>query len=124
MNHINRQKGVTAIGWMIILGLIAFFVLLTLRMVPSYMDYYQVASALETLESQHELADKSPYEIRNLLQRKFDSGYVDIIHSRDVKISKNSRGFTASVKYESRKPVFANVEVVMTFTKKVRVYRR
>ena len=124
MNHINRQKGVTAIGWMIILGLIAFFVLLTLRMVPSYMDYYQVASALETLESQPELADKSPYEIRNLLQRKFDAGYVDVIHSRDVKVSKSGRGFVASVKYESRKRVFANVEVVMTFTKQVRVNRR
>lgn len=124
MNHINRQKGVTAIGWMIILGLIAFFVLLTLRMVPSYMDYYQVASALETLESQPELADKSPYEIRNLLQRKFDSGYVNVIHSRDVKISKSGRGFIASVTYESRKRVFANVEVVMTFTKQVRVNRR
>jgi hypothetical protein len=109
---------------MIILGLIAFFVLLTLRMLPSYMDYYQVASALETLESQHEIADKSPYEIRNLLQRKFDAGYINIIHSRDVKISKTGGGFIASVKYESRKPVFGNVEVVMTFTKKVKVIRR
>jgi len=46
---LNKQRGVTAIGWLIILGLIAFFTLLVLRIAPMYLEFYSAESILENL---------------------------------------------------------------------------
>jgi predicted Kef-type K+ transport protein len=63
----NRQRGVTAIGWLIILGLIAFFVLLTLRLAPVYIEAYKVSSQLKSLNREPNITKKSVPQICDLL---------------------------------------------------------
>ena len=117
MHTRTHQRGVTAIGWMIILALIGFFVLLALRMVPVYMDYFKVVSSLESIEE--EKGFNSAGEIRKLLERRFDVNYVAAIALGDVKIKPKGDVYIVSVDYEKREPVFANVYVVMDFEKEV-----
>jgi hypothetical protein len=117
----HRQKGVTAIGWLIILGLIGFFTLLTLKMAPAYMEYYKVVSSLESLEAESGL--QSPEDIRRLLNRRFNISYVDTINERDVIIRTAGPLFRVTAKYESRVHLFGNVYVVMVFNKQVQVRR-
>ena len=121
MRSIRRQAGVTAIGWMIILALIGFFVFLTLKMLPSYLEYFKVASSLESLEKE-KLA--TPKEIRNLIERRFDISYVYTITPKQVKIKNAGRAFKVTAKYDSRVHLFANVDVLMSFHKQVKVPRR
>ncbi len=52
MQSLKRQNGMTAIGWLIVLALIGFFVLLTLRMLPSYLEYYKIVSSLDSMEKE------------------------------------------------------------------------
>jgi hypothetical protein len=117
----HRQKGVTAIGWLIILGLIGFFTLLTLKMVPAYMEYYKVVSALESLEEEPGI--RSPEDIRRLLNRRFNISYVESINERDVIIRTAGPLFRVTAKYESREHLFGNVYVVMAYNKQVQVRR-
>jgi hypothetical protein len=121
MHSMHRQKGVTAIGWLIILGLIGFFTLLTLKMAPAYMEYYKVVSSLESLEAESGL--QSPEDIRRLLNRRFNISYVDTINERDVIIRSAGPLFRVTAKYESRVHLFGNVYVVMVFNKQVQVRR-
>jgi DNA-dependent RNA polymerase auxiliary subunit epsilon len=121
MRSLHRQKGMTAIGWLIVLGLIGFFTLLTLKMTPSYMEYYKIVSALESLEKESGI--QSPADIRRLLNRRFNISYVDTINEKDVKITTAGPVFRVTAKYESREHLFYNVYVVMTFEKQVRVRR-
>lgn len=121
MRSMHRQKGVTAIGWLIILGLIGFFTLLTLKMAPAYLEYYKVVSSLESLESESGL--QSPDDIRRLLNRRFNISYVDTINERDVIIRTAGPMFRVTAKYESRVHLFGNVYVVMAFNKQVQVRR-
>jgi hypothetical protein len=121
MHSMHRQKGVTAIGWLIILGLIGFFTLLTLKMAPAYMEYYKVVSSLESLEAESGL--QSPEDIRRLLNRRFNISYVDTINERDVIIRTAGPLFRVTAKYESRVHLFGNVYVVMAFNKQVQVRR-
>ena len=86
MQMANRQKGMTGIGWLTVLGLIAFFALLTLRMLPSYLEYYKVASALEQLVGETGLAEVTPSSIRRSLERQFDIGYVSVITPREIRV--------------------------------------
>jgi hypothetical protein len=121
MRSLHRQKGVTAIGWLIILGLIGFFTLLTLKMAPAYMEYYKVVSALESLEEEPGI--QSPDDIRRLLNRRFNISYVESINERDVIIRTAGPLFRVTAKYESREHLFGNVYVVMAYNKQVQVRR-
>jgi hypothetical protein len=119
MRSLKRQNGMTAIGWLIVLALIGFFVLLTLRMLPSYLEYYKIVSTLDSLEKEPGL-DK-PAAIRRLIDRRFNISYVDVIQPNDVMIKPVGPNFRVIADYESRKHIFANVDVVMSFYKEVLV---
>ena len=121
MRSMHRQKGVTAIGWLIILGLIGFFTLLTLKMAPAYMEYYKVVSSLESLEEEPGLQNAA--DIRRLLNRRFNISYVESINERDVQIRNAGPFLRVTAKYESRVHLFGNVYVVMAFNKQVQVRR-
>ena len=123
MRSLHRQEGMTAIGWMIVLGLIAFFVMLTLRMAPAYMEYYKIVSTLESLEEETGLSEVTPHVIRNLIERRFDISYVSVIHPKDVKIKSAGAYYTVTAKYDAREHLFANIDVLMSFNKQVRVKR-
>ncbi len=80
MRSLQQQKGVTTIGWLIILALIGFFVLLTLRMAPEYMEYYKVVSTLDTMEK--ESGFSTPQEIRRMAENRFEISYVTVITNK------------------------------------------
>jgi DNA-dependent RNA polymerase auxiliary subunit epsilon len=119
MQSLKRQNGMTAIGWLIVLALIGFFVLLTLRMLPSYLEYYKVVSSLDSLQKETDLS--TPADIRKLLDRRFNISYVESIQPKDVDIKAVGPNFRVIADYESRKHIFANVDVVMSFYKEVLV---
>ena len=121
MHSLHRQKGVTAIGWLIILGLIGFFVLLTLKMMPSYLEFYKISSTLETMTKDSGFGN--PAEIRDIAERRFDISYVHTITPKDLKIKSYGQSWVVTAKYESRVHLFFNVSAVMDFNKQVKVKR-
>ena len=121
MRSIKRQAGVTAIGWMIVLGLIGFFVFLTLKMLPVYLESFKVAASIGSLSDERL---SSPAEIRKLLEKRFDIDYVTTITPRQVKITSQGQVFNVVAKYDSRVHLFANVDVVMAFDKRAEVAKR
>ncbi|MGB5259459.1 MAG: DUF4845 domain-containing protein [Gammaproteobacteria bacterium] len=121
MRSMNHQRGMTAIGWLLVLVMIGFFVLLALRMVPAYLDYFKVVSTLDALEK--ESGFSNPREIRKLLERRFEISYVDVITPADVVIKPVGNNYTVTAAYEKSEHIMGNVYVVMDFEKEVTVKR-
>jgi Domain of unknown function (DUF4845) len=117
----HHQKGMTAIGWLLVLGLIAFFTLITLRLVPLYLEFSKVASVLESLQSEPGVTNMSRTEIVNLVSRRFDINDVRDVDPKLVKVSKDKGILSVSIDYERREHLIGNVDVVTTFDKKVEV---
>ncbi|MFP5505546.1 MAG: DUF4845 domain-containing protein, partial [Gammaproteobacteria bacterium] len=115
MQTLKSQQGMTAIGWLIVLGLIAFFVLLALRLTPGYLEFATVKSSLESLKNEPGITQKTPAEIRNMLGKRFDVNDVKSIGSKDVKIDSQGGRMRVWVDYEVRTKVIGNVDVVTTF---------
>jgi hypothetical protein len=111
----------TAIGWLFVLALIGFFVLVTLKMLPAYLEYFKVVSTLESLEDETGWTEVTPRAIRNLIERRFDISYVSVITPREVKIKSAGTSYRVTAKYEAREHLFFNVDVVMSFYKQVTV---
>ena len=70
-NKRHDQRGMTAIGWLLVLGLIAFFTLITLRLVPLYIEYGKVASVLESLPDENRIGSMTSAEINLACHQAF-----------------------------------------------------
>lgn len=114
--EVGRERGMTFIGWMIVLGLIAFFSLLTLKILPIYLENYKMREILESLKDEPFVTQKNPAEIMKLLRRRFNVNYVDNFKPEQiVKIKKEGGKLTVDMTYEQRVNVVGNLDVIASF---------
>jgi len=121
---IKYQQGMTFIGLLLTLGLIAFFVLLILKIVPIYIDHSKVVNALAALEKTTDIETKSESEIRSSLDKRFSMNYVYDIKAQsrdDVKITKSGNYLKVEIKYEVVKPIAGNLSVLAEFDDAIEV---
>jgi len=121
MNTWHHQRGMTAIGWLLVLGLIAFFTLVTLRLVPMYLEYAKVVSTLESLPSEPGIASLSKGEIVGIIARRFDVNDVKDVDPKKVVVSKERGVLKIGFSYERREHLISNIDVVGKFDKYVEV---
>jgi competence protein ComGC len=121
MKRWHHQKGMTAIGWMLVLGLIAFFTLITLRMLPLYLEFSKVVSTLESLKEQPNITKQTKSEIVKLVRKRFDVNDVDNVDPKLIKVSMDKGVLKVGINYERREHLVGNVDIVAIFDKQVEV---
>lgn len=110
----DRQRGMTFLGWLILLGFLAFLTLIALRLMPGYMEYLTIRSVVQSVYDQS-TPESTPAQIRTDIQRRFTVNDVSIINSRDIGVSKTDGVLTIHLAYEYRTPVLGNVDAVLVF---------
>jgi hypothetical protein len=124
MQSLHRQRGMTPIGWILVFLLIAFFTLITLKLVPIYLDGYKVSSILSSLESEPETGARSPAEIIRTIEKRLDINMVDAVTADDIYVEKVGDKMTIEIDYEVRKNMLGNIDVVVSFHKTAEVPAR
>ena len=119
MSLIDKQRGMTTISLALILGMLAFFVLIALTLAPVYMENFNVVQKLKTLKTDPKVAVMSESEIMDTLFKRFSIDDVDNVKEEDVLISDQGSFIEISVEYEVRKTLVGNVDVVVSFFEKV-----
>ena len=115
MQSIQRQKGLSAIGWLFILTVFGFSLLIGFKLGGHYLDNRFVVSTLKTLADNPDLPRMSSADIRSSLKKTFAINNVRGKPVESVKVSKGSKGILVSVKYEERIHILHNIDVVLTF---------
>ena len=115
IHTIKKQRGLTFISLLLILGLIAFFTLLVLKIGPIYLEHSKVTNALSALENTTDVQTKDKYEILSILEKRFDLNYIDVITKDDVKVTKSGNYLKVEIKYEVVKKIFGNLSVLVEF---------
>jgi hypothetical protein len=111
-----RQNGMTLIGFLMIFIVAGFFVLLTLRIIPVYLDHVKIKSSLQGLKSEYGLAEKPPQDIKKLLTMRWDMNSIEGITAEDnVIIEKKNGLMKIQVAYEVEKPILGNMSALMRF---------
>ncbi|MDT8388024.1 MAG: DUF4845 domain-containing protein [Thiogranum sp.] len=116
-----EQRGMTAIGWLLVLGLIAFFTLITLRLVPLYLEHTKIVSVLESLEKEPRLTKMTKAEIYSIISKRFDVNDVRNVPVKDVIIVSDGRTTKVGIDYERRTSLFSNIDLVASFSKHIEV---
>lgn len=111
----KRQRGISPIGGLLMLMVVCFVALMAIRIVPIYVSYFTVKSALEGLAHDSASRQISPSEIYSTLQKRFDIGYVTVVDARQVKIRQQGKERILSLAYEDRRSLIGNLDIVANF---------
>jgi hypothetical protein len=113
----RRQSGVSIAGWLIILALIGFFSLATLKLFPMYFEFYQVKGILDNIAKETEINHESKEAVWLTLIKRLDisSVYSGNVKREHLKIKREKDGTHISVNYEDRRPFMGNLDVVGRF---------
>ena len=76
MKSIHRQRGMTPIGWVLVLLLIAFFALISLKLIPIYLESFSVSSVIADLKDEPGIGAKSVREIVSIVEKRLDINNV------------------------------------------------
>ena len=115
MNHLY-QKGMSTLGMLTSVILVAGGLLLVIKIAPLYIDDWAIGSALESLSTESNLYNTSKREIRKKLMTKMAADYTRDLSEDEVIIKKAKDVMTIDVIYESRVPVVYNLDVVAKFS--------
>jgi Flp pilus assembly protein TadG len=117
----SRQSGVTLIGFLIIMAIVAFFAFMAMKLFPSYSEYMGVAKAMNQIATEG-TNGKSLDEIRRELMFKMNFQYVDdaTIKPKDITIQRDSGGASQlNVTYDKQIPFMYNIDFLLHFDKSV-----
>lgn len=114
----RRQRGMTLIGWVMTLVIIGFIALFAIRLTPIYLHYQAVSSIMENIA--HDPEAKSSVSVYDTLSRRLDVNELDdLVKAHDFKLSLDSGTPTLEIEYEERTSFIANIDLVVSFHKKV-----
>ena len=112
----QKQRGMTMLGFLMVLCLGIFFAFCAMKIVPMYMEYYAVKEALKGLANDPELKGAPKDQIRKMYMRRLDMSYAEHVKKMDkLKIENTEGGFNLIVDYERRESLFVNLDVVGKF---------
>lgn len=116
----NRQQGVTAIGWLVLLTPFAIVLYAGIRLAPVYLNYMKVVRALDVAASTAKSSSGDSTAIRTAIDRHFEIDMVEYPTTKDIKIRREGGAWVIEAKYDDEAPLFANVSLHVTFDKIVR----
>ena len=115
----NSQRGITLLGWVILLVPVAILVYAAIRLTPIYMNYFHVVKALEETASESKGEAINPAAIHASLERRFDVEYVEIPDAKEIDVHRDGERWVAIAKYEQVAPLFGNLSLLVNFDKEV-----
>ncbi|MEE4308351.1 DUF4845 domain-containing protein [Pseudomonas viridiflava] len=118
------QKGLSWVGWLLTLGLVAFAVSTALKIVPHYLDYMAMTKIIKAVETNKGLDITTVNEFYSYVEKSMQLNSIrDIDLNRALKVTVENNAFNAHLNYEQREPLIQNIDVVIRFDKQLSVGR-
>lgn len=114
MLHKQRQKGMTFLGYAIVLGIIGFFAIMAMKLAPIYLEYQSVVRIMNNV-AQQSAATTPPRAIRDSIQKQLDVNDIDRVKASQVEVRRDKGTTTISIEYEARTKFAGSLWFLMLF---------
>lgn len=108
------QAGITFLGLLLVLIIVAGFGIALVKIVPLYLGNFKVKSVLDSLKEERDVATMTPAEIERRINSRLDINDV-ALKKDDIKVTRAAGKTVITINYEKRVPLFANLDVVARF---------
>jgi uncharacterized protein DUF4845 len=115
----RHQRGITTLGWLILLIPVAIVFYAGVRLTPVYLNYMKVSHTLDQVVGEVPNETATADGIRNTLGKHFDIDSLDYPDVKDLKITRVNSVWQIEANYDDQAPLFANIFILVTFDKVV-----
>ena len=122
MTFARSQQGLSILGWLMVLAVVAFFASTAFKVMPHYLDYMSLEKIITSVETDKASDVRTVGEFYNHVSKGMQVNNIRDRNMRDalqVKVENNE--FLVHLKYEKREPLIENLDLVVNFDKEFRV---
>lgn len=113
----TQQRGMTFLGYVIVLGVIGFFAIMIMKLVPIYIEHQAVVAALNAVSQQP--ATSTAQNIRSSIDKRFAVDNVTVIKASDFRINRAKGKTVVSIDYEAKTSFIGNLYLMVKFSESV-----
>lgn len=117
----QSQRGITFIGFVVVLCIVGFFAYVAMKLVPVYSEYMGVVKSMNQLLTEPGIGSKDVGEIRRMLDTKFSIQYVDenTVPPQNVQLKRQNGAASLRVFYDKRIDFIYNIDLLVSFDKTI-----
>ena len=115
MQTLTKQRGVSLSGLVWVGGLLIVVGLLAMKLLPAYIEYYQVKKIFASMEQAGDIKG-SVRDIRSSFDKRNAIEDVKSVRSEDLEISKEGGETIISASWSTKIPLVANASACLDFT--------
>ena len=116
----QHQRGLGAIGWLVLVFVFGSLLTLGLKVVPVYTDNATIERILDGLAAEPEMGSKSTGAIDKIIKARFHVNNIrDFDYSKNLTIVRDNDGARIILDYEVRVPLIYNLDLIASFNKTV-----
>lgn len=115
MNTLKKQKGLSTLGWLLVLIIAGFFLLCAFKIIPLYAENRFVVSALKSLiDPANPLEEMTDGEIKRELSKFYTLNNVRSEGPKNIVIVREAKKVLVTIDYETRARLFEDAPLLRT----------
>jgi Tfp pilus assembly major pilin PilA len=118
--NISKQRGLTLIGFIIVLAVAAFFMVMGAKLFPGYSEFSSVKTSMDEMAKEPKAMNYTVTDAWNSMDRRFNISYVTTPTRACLTLDKKM-GANLTCAYEYRTGFIYNIDFVMKFTYTVKL---
>ncbi|MBA4245457.1 MAG: DUF4845 domain-containing protein [Pseudomonas sp.] len=122
MNFARSQQGLSILGWLVVLAVVAFFASTAFKVMPHYLDYMSLEKIITSVETDKAADVRTVGDFYNHVSKGMQVNNIRDLNMRDIlEVKVENNEFRVHLKYEKREPLIENLDLVVNFDKEFRV---
>ena len=106
-----KQQGISLVGLIFMLGILAGVGLLGLKIVPTVTEYMAVSKAIGKAKAD----GTTPAAIRLSFDKQADAAYITSITSKELEVYNGGSGLEVSFAYDKKIPLFGPASLLIEY---------
>jgi hypothetical protein len=116
MTSAGPQKGLSFIGWLVLLAILAFAASAAAKIVPHYLDYLSLKKIIESAGTDRTADITNTGELYAYVAKGMQVNNIrDLDLNKALTVTTENNRFLAHLNYEKREPLIQNIDLVVKF---------
>lgn len=122
MKCTKSENGLSLLGWLMALAIVAFLASTAFKMVPHYMDYMALEKIITSVQTDRAANVTTVADFYSHVSKGMQVNGIRDLNVKDIlNVKVENQTFIAQLHYEKREPMIQNLDLVARFDKEFRV---
>ncbi|MAB24891.1 DUF4845 domain-containing protein [Pseudomonas neustonica] len=113
----HSQKGASFFGWLAVIALLVFAMVIAMKLVPIYMDHFALRNIVTSVNEDPSLKIRSMRDLNSHISKGLQINSIRDIDAKEaIKVTASGNdAYTVVIKYEQRAPLLDTVDLLVHF---------